>query len=153
MKKILTLITAAVLVLILCTACGAKSADLSAVTDSVNSAYGLSDMKVIEDTDSLNRYYQIAPEDVKQFSAELSSSAKDYNEIVIVEAADSTAAENVKAQLDERLRSQLSNAKSYDAEQVSMIEACEVKTSGNFVYLVIGADHDAIAADIEAALK
>ena len=153
MKRILTVITAAVLVLALLAACGAKNVDLSAVTQSITSSYDLGEMKTVDDTDALNRYYQISPDDVKQFSALLSSSAKAYNEIVIVEAVDSTAAENVKTQLDARLSSQLSNAKSYDAEQVSMIEACKVKTSGSFVYMVIGADHDAIVSDIEAALK
>jgi hypothetical protein len=153
MKKILTVITAAVLVMALLAACGAKKVELGSVMDSINSTYSLSGMKTIEDTDSLNRYYQIDPASVKQFAAQIASSAKDYNEIVIIEATDSKAAESIKTQLDARLRSQLSNAKSYDAGMVSMIEACEVKVSGNYVYLVIGENHEAIVAEIEKAIK
>ena len=134
-------------------ACGAKNVDLGAVLDNINNTYSLSGMKAVEDTDNLNRYYQIDPASVKQFAAEIASSAKDYNEIVIIEATDSKATDSIKALLDARLRSQLSNAKSYDAGQVSMVEACEVKVSGNFVYLVIGEDHEAINAEIEKAIK
>ena len=148
MKKILTVITAAVLVMALLAACGAKNVDLGSLLDTINSTYGLSNMKIVEDTDGLNRYYQIAPENVKQFAAEIASSAKDYNEIVIVEATDSKAADSIKPLLEARLRSQLSNAKSYDAEQVSMIEACKVKVSGSFVYMVIGEKQEEITADI-----
>ena len=153
MKRILTVITAAVLVMALLAACGAKNVDLGAVLDNINNTYSLSGMKAVEDTDNLNRYYQIDPASVKQFAAEIASSAKDYNEIVIIEATDSKATDSIKALLDARLRSQLSNAKSYDAGQVSMVEACEVKVSGNYVYLVIGENHEAIVAEIEKAIK
>ena len=154
MKRIITIFTAVVLILALCTACGsAKNIDLKQVMDDVNSTFNLTDMKTIDDTDSLNRYYQIGADSVKQFSAELPSSASDFNEIILIEATDSSAAADVKTQLDARLNSQLNNAKSYNAEQVSMIEACEVKENGNYVWLVIGDQHDEISAAIEAALK
>ncbi|HBE15119.1 MAG TPA: hypothetical protein DCY72_02570, partial [Ruminococcaceae bacterium] len=49
--------------------------------------------------------------------------------------------------------SQLSDAKSYNAEQVSMIEACSVKEKGSFVWLVISDKQADINAEIEKALK
>lgn len=154
MKRIIMILTAAVLIVLLCAACsGAKSVDLKAVLNDVNASYGLTDLKQIEDTDGLNRYYQIEADDVKQFAAEIGSSSTDYNEIVLIEAMDQTAADAIKKQLELRLRNQLSNAKSYAAEQVSMVEACKVKDSGNFVYLVIGDKHDDICADVEKALQ
>ena len=154
MKRLLTIITAVVLVLALCTACGSvKDIDLKQVLTDVNSAFSLTDMKTIDDTDSLNRYYQIEPDSVKQFAAELPSSASDFNEIIRIEAVDAAAVEDVKTQLDARLNSQLNNAKSYNAEQVSMIEACEVKENGSYVWLVIGDRHDEISDAIDAALK
>jgi hypothetical protein len=153
-KRTLTIITAALLILAVFTACGSKkSVELKPLMDTINSTYGLTDLKTIDDTDSLNRYYQVAADSVKQFAAELPTSSKDFNEIILIEAADENAAAQIKTQLDARLRSQLSNAKSYDAGQVSMVEACEVKVSGNFVYLVIGEDHEAINAEIEKAIK
>ena len=154
MKRILTILTAAVLIAALLAACsGAKSVDLKAVMDDVNSAYGLSGLKQIEDTDSLNRYYQIPADAVKQFAAELTTEKSNYNEVILIEAADQNAADTVTQQLNTRLNNQLSNAKSYDAEQVSMIEACEVKTNGNFVYLIVGDQHAEIEAAVEAALQ
>ena len=155
MKRILTILTAALLILALCTACGdtAKNVDLKALMDEINPTYNLTGLKAVEDTASLNRYYQIEEAGVKQFAAELTSSGSNYNEVVLIEAVDSAAAESIKAKLDERLRSQLSNAKSYDAEQVSMIEGCSVKVNGNFVYLIVGDQHADIEATVEAALK
>ncbi|MBQ3265779.1 MAG: DUF4358 domain-containing protein [Ruminococcus sp.] len=154
MKKVLTILTALILTVALCTACGsAKDVDLKQVMNDVNSTYSLTDMKSIDDTDSLNRYYQIDADSVKQFAAQLPSSASSFNEIILIEAVDSSAADDIKTKLDARLSSQLSSAKSYNAEQVGMIEACEVKESGNYVYLVIGDQHDEIEAAIETALK
>ena len=153
-KRTLTIITAALLILAVFTACGSKkSVELKPLMDTINSTYGLTDLKTIDDTDSLNRYYQVAAESVKQFAAELPTSSKDFNEIILIEAADENAAAQIKTQLDARLRSQLSNAKSYNAEQVSMIEACETKQNGNYVYLVIGDKHDEINSTIADALK
>ena len=154
MKRILTVVTAALLILAICTACGsAKSADLKALMSEINTTYGLANMKAVEDAESLNRYYQVDPESIKQFAAELPSSSKDFNEIILIEAVDENAAAQIKTLLDARLRSQLSSAKSYNADQVSMIEACETTQNGNYVYLVIGEEHDGIEAMIADALK
>lgn len=154
MKRILTVLTAALLILAICTACGSeKSVDLKALMDEINTACGFTDMKTVDDTDSLNRYYQVEADSIKQFAAQLPSSSKDFNEIILIEAVDENAAGQIKTQLDARLRSQLSNAKSYNADQVSMIEACETKQNGNYVYLVIGDKHDEIDAIIAQALK
>lgn len=154
MKKIFLILTAAFLILTIFTACGsAKSVDLKALMDEINTTYGLTNMKTVEDAESLNRYYQVDPEGIKQFAAELPSSSKDFNEIILIEAAGETAAAQIKTLLDARLRSQLSNAKSYNAEQVAMIEGCETKQNGNYVYLVIGDQHNEIDNTIAEALK
>ena len=154
MKRIMIVLTATVLVLALLTACGAKSVDLKKVMQDINSNYGLANLTVVEDTDNLNRYYRIPAEDVKQFAAELTKSASDgYTEVVLIEAVNADAAGRVKTQLESRLRSQLSDAKSYNASQVSMIEACSVKESGNFVWLVIGEKQAEINAELEKTLK
>ena len=153
MKRILTLITATLLILSLFSACGAKSVDLKEVMDSINSTYDLSDLKVIEDADGLHRYFQIDADSVKQFAAEISSSTRKYSETILIEAVDQDAADTIKTQLETHLNSQLSNAKSYDAEQVAMLNGCKVEENGNFVYLVIGDDHECIEEIIETDLK
>lgn len=154
MKRIIAIVLAAVLALAMLTACGsAKEVDLKAVMNDINTQFGFSGLKTLESADDLNRYYMINTEDVKQFAAELSTAASQYTEVVLVEAVDQTASDNVKKQLEAHLNTQLSNAKSYDAEQVAMIESCSVKQSGNFVYLVVSDKFGDISGVIDAALK
>lgn len=155
MKRILTIVVAAVLVLATLTACGGtKNVDLNELMKKVNDTYGLTGLTAVEDADNLNRYYRTPKEDVKQFAAEFTKAASDgYTEVVLVEATDADAAGRVKAQLEARRNSQLSDAKSYNAEQVSMIEACSVKEKGSFVWLVISDKQADINAEIEKALK
>lgn len=154
MKRILIIMTAAVMVLALLTACGSKEADLKKVMNDVNTTCGLTGLTAVDDTDNLSRYYRIPAEDVKQFAAEFTKAASDgYTEVVLIEAVDADAAGRAKTQLDSRLRSQLSDAKSYNAVQVSMIEGCKVMENGNYVWLVIGDKQADINADIEKALK
>lgn len=152
MKRILTCMTAVLLVALLLAACGAKTADLSAVMSDVNSQFSLSDLKTLETADDLNRYYQIDAAGVKQFAAELSTTASRYTEVILVEGTDANAAADIKTKLEAHLASQLNNAKSYDAEQVSMLEGCSVQQSGNFVWLVVSESSSAINAIVSAAL-
>ncbi|MBK6088094.1 DUF4358 domain-containing protein [Ruminococcus difficilis] len=154
MKRVFTIIIAAVLALAMLTACGAKNVDLKKVLDDINSKYDLSTLTAVDNVENLKRYYTIPPEDVKQFAAEFTKAASEgYTEVILIEAVDADAAGRIKTQLDSRLRSQLSDAKSYNAEQVSMIEACSPKDNGNFVWLVISDKQADINADIEKALK
>lgn len=154
MKRIISVIVAAVLMMAVLTACGgAKAADLNAIMSDINTQFGYTDLKTLEDTDALNRYYQISADGVKQFAAELSTTASQYTEVVLVEATDSTAADSIKTQLAAHLGTQLNTAKSYDAEQVAMIEACSVQQNGNYVWLVVSDKYSEITAIIDAALK
>ena len=155
MKRMIALIMAALMLAAVLAACGesTKDVDLNTVMTDINSQFGFTGLKTIEDTDALNRYYMIEQDDVKQFAAELSTAASQYTEVVMAEGNDQAAADRIKAQLDSHLSSQLSTAKSYDADQVSMIEACEVKQNGNFVYLVVSDQAADIVNVIEAALK
>ena len=168
MKKIIALSLAVLMLAALFVGCGgekkddansndASSVKLSAVLDDINSKYNISDstvqgLKRIETTDELDRYYMIAADDIKQFAAERSSSADDFTEIVLVEATGSDAANKIVTQLNSRLDAQRSTARSYTAEAVEMLEKCEVKTKGNFVYMVINEKSDEINKTIEEAI-
>lgn len=153
MKRFFIIVTAALLILCVFAACNTKTVDLNAVMDDINGSYALGDLKVIEDTDGLHRYFQIDADSVKQFAAEISSSAKKYSEVILIEAVDQSAADTIKTQLETHLNAQLGNAKSYDAEQVAMLEACKVEENGNFVYLVIGDNHEGIEEVIKTSLN
>ena len=171
MKRILAIILAAMMLTAVLAACGGdakdtdtdstaaaaadtgSAVDLGAVLSDINSRFGFEGLKVLEDTKALNRYYSISDADVKQFAAELTTTASQYTEVVIVEANDDASAQNVKNQLQAHLDTQLNTAKSYDADQVAMIEACSPKQKGNFVYLVVSDQQSEIDSVIEAAIK
>ncbi len=169
MKRILALTLAILMISALFVACGgdggkddkksesAKSVDLKAVMNDINSQYGISEstvqgLKILETPEELDRYYMIASADIKQFAAERSSSATDFTEIVLVEANDAAAVEKIVTQMNSRLDAQRNTAKSYTPEAVEMLEKCAVKTKGNFIYLVINEKSEEIVGVIEAAI-
>lgn len=157
MKRFAAIILAALMLMGVLAACGesadnsgsASSVDLNTVMTGVNTAFGISGMKTVDD---LNRYYQIDPADVKSFAAEYSTDSSNYTEVVIVDAKDAAAAANIKAKLDERLQKQLSDAKSYHPDQVAVIEACSPQQAGNVVFLVISDKYNDIVNNIKGAL-
>lgn len=168
MKRIIALSLAVIMMAAMFVACGgskdekksddAKSVELSSVLSDINSQFDISDstvqgLKKLETTDELDRYYMIAADDIKQFAAERSSSSTDFTEIVLVEANDSDAVNKIVTQLNSRLDAQRSTARSYTPEAVDMLEKCSVKTSGNFIYLVINEKQDEIVSLIEKAIK
>lgn len=117
--------------------------DLSSVLADINSQYAISadDMMVIEDTDSLELFYNILPEDVKQFAAETTiNTATDITELIFVEAVDSAAADRIYNALDIRYNSQKDLCASYSAELLDVINRCSVEKNGNFISLIMSGD-------------
>ncbi len=168
MKRVIALCLAVLMMAAMFAACGdnndgkksdsAKSVDLNSVLNDINSQFGISEssvqgLKKLESTDELDRYYMISADDIKQFAAERSSSSTDFTEIVLVEATGSDAVNKIVTQLNSRLDAQRSTARSYTPEAVEMLESCEVKTNGNFVYLVINDKQSEIVSLIENTIK
>ena len=171
MKKLLAILFALLLTVCALTACGeqpaennnsdaqdtaadvqASSVDLGSLLDSINTQYGLEGLRVLDKASDLNRYYAVEETDVKQFAAELTSSASEYNEVIIIEAVSSDAAQRINTQLNSRLDSQLNTANSYNKDSAAMIEQCEVKQTGNYVYLVISENAGDVNSTIAAAV-
>lgn len=154
MKRIICVVLVVLMMAAALTACGgSKSVDLKTVMTGVNTAFGLNDLKTLENAEDLNRYYQINTEDVKSFAAEHSTNASVYTEVILIEAKDATAAGNIKTQLDAHLATQLGDAKSYHADQVAVLEACSTQQVGNYVFLVISDKFADIVSNIQGALK
>ena len=121
-----------------------KDVALSTATDKLNSDIfdGGESMKVIDSLDKLELYYDIAPEDVAEFSAEISkNSATEIDEVVIIKAVDSDAAKRIADKLELRLQSQKDLCASYSAELLAVAEKCEVRTKDVLVTLVICDDY------------
>lgn len=146
-KGILALIIC-VLMLFSFTACTEKKdVSLTKVLDSINTEFSIDKdtMLLIEDTDTLELYYNIAPADVKQFAAETTlNSATDITEFILVEAVDSSAAKRVFDALELRYNSQKDLCASYSAELLAVVNKCSVNQDGNFVALIMSNNFDNI---------
>lgn len=124
-----------------------KEVVLTQVIDSINTEFGIDKdaMLTIEDTDTLELYYNVASADVKQFAAQTSlNSATDITEFIFVEAVDADAAKRVFDALETRYNAQKDLCASYSAELLSVVNKCKVVQDGNFVILVMSDNFDAI---------
>lgn len=156
MKKIVSVVLLAALVLVVFTGCGGgKEADLKAVLSDINAKYAeAAALKELTDVSDLDAYYMIAADDVKQFAAEISTDTSAAPvEIVLVEAVDADAVNNVKTALDRRFNSIVALYTSYSPEDLAVVEACEVTTSGNYVTMVVAEDYSGIIEIVNAAIK
>lgn len=147
----------AALILVLALAgCGGKSVDLKTVMKEVNSKYSdaTGGLKELSETADLDKYYSIPEKDVKQFAAEINPDTSTAPvEIVLVEAVDKTASDEVKKALDARYQSIYSLYSSYSSEQVELVKKCKVTQEGNFVTMVVASDYDGIMEVVNAAIK
>lgn len=138
MKRAVSLFCIVSMIICLFCSCTTKEADLSVVLDKINSSCNLSGLTQIADANDLNSYYGIEPDDVKQFAAEIDENSSDAPvEIVMVEAKDSTAAQNVSTKLTNRYNSIYNMYASYSKDQLAVVEKCQVTTDGNFVTLIV----------------
>ncbi len=161
MKKFFSVVSLmlSILFMFTLTACGenaAKEVVLTDALDSINSKFSISadDMLLIEDKDTLELYYNIAPADVKQFAAETTlNSATDITEVILVEAVDESAAKRVYDALDVRYNSQRDLCASYSAELLAVINKCSVEQNGNYVCLIMSDDFDNILAHYNLLFK
>ncbi len=152
MKKFFTVISVflCVVLMLTLTACeqgAAREVVLTDVLDSINSKFSISadDMLLIEDTDTLELYYNITPADVKQFAAETTlNSATDITEVILVEAVDESAADRVYEALNVRYNSQRDLCASYSAELLDVIDHCYIQMNDNYLCLIISGDFDNI---------
>ena len=121
--------------------------------DKINSENNLSLEKVTEGK-MLNRYYGIDENDVKQFAVEMDKSDPNAPvEIVLIEAKDATAAENINKALETKYNSVLSTYTSYTPEKVDMVKACKVTKDGNFLSLIIAENAAAMVKTFQDSIK
>lgn len=73
-------------------------------------------------------------------------------EIVLVEAVDADAAGRVESALKVKYNQLRSNGASYDAEQLDMVNNCDVTTNGNFVIYIISKDYKGMLDTVNSKL-
>ncbi|MGN0452336.1 MAG: DUF4358 domain-containing protein [Ruminococcus sp.] len=126
-----------------------KTYTLTEVLENMNAECNISpdEMKVIEDKDSLDLYYSIAPEDVASFAAETTkNSAEDVTEIILIEAVDSDAASRVYDKLMIRYNSQRDLCASYSPELLAVVDESKVEIHDNIVSLIISENYSELSA-------
>jgi hypothetical protein len=154
MKRILAVALSLVFVVFAFVGCGTDSGsndnvELSKVLADINDNGNLSSMKTITNTTDLQKQFDIDPEDVSDFIAEVSEDGDFPTAIVVAKASSEEAVERVNDKLNTYLNEKLSNAQSYNTEQVSTIEECKVQDNGLYSMLVIAENHDDIEKIIE----
>lgn len=139
MKKILALIIAAALTAVLLCACGDSSdaRPLSEIFVSIKADTGVSELVEFDEVEDLDRFYGVAAEDVAEFAGGVNNSGVNQEEIVLIKAADSDAAQRVSAALTNRLNAKLNETKSYNPEQYAVVEQCAVEVNDLYVSLII----------------
>lgn len=136
MKRVVSLAAVLALCLAIFVGCGTKDVKLSEAMDKINKDYNLS-LQTLSSADDLSKYYDIKADDVKQFAAEIDSNNDAPVEIVLIEAVDSKAADNIEAALTTRYHSIVSQYSSYTPEKLDMVKACKVTKDGNLLSLIV----------------
>ena len=151
MKRIIALVIAAVMAVSVFAGCGGGK-NLGDVLTSINSTYNLS-LKTLESKDDLKKYYSINPDSVKQFAAEIDSNNNAPVEIIMVEATDADAANEIEKALAARYNSILSQYASYTPEKLDMVKDCKVTKDGNYVSLIVADNAAEILQKYQDSIK
>ena len=151
MKKLICLTAIiAVLSIMLC-ACGQAAKPLSEVFEQMKTDYNITDMMEFDSVDDFSRY-GIAADDIEEYAGGINKSGVDQEEIVLIRATDSDAAERIRTSLENRLESKKNETKNYNPEQYAIMEDCTVDVDGNYVSLIISENADAMKADYKKAI-
>lgn len=128
------------------------SVDLAALRDQIIADCGYTDTLPIE-TAMLENTYGITADQVKSsasFNATVGTAFPD--EIVMVEATDAAAAQDVASKLTNRLSAIADQAASYDPDSEALAKKCEVVTSGNYVGMFFSSHYDEMVSAFQNAV-
>jgi len=106
-------------------------------------------MTKLEDALFLEVMYGISEADVKQFAMYINETGIIADEIIIIEAVDDEASKRVCDLITNWYISKGAQMKDYLPEEYKKIEKSSVKSSGNYVYMVIADNNSEIEKIIE----
>ncbi len=148
MKKVLVLTFSVLLMLFAFAGCGSENKDsnveLSKILADVNDNGGLSSMKTITNTTDLQKQFDIDPDNVSDFIAEVSDGDSFPTTVVVIKANDEESVQTINDKLNTYLNDKLNTAQSYDTDQVSIIKECSVQENGLYSMLIIAENHENI---------
>ena len=128
------------------------SVDLAALRDQIIADCGYTDTLPVE-TAGLEATYGITADQVTSsasFNATVGTAFPD--EIVMVEATDAAAAQDVASKLTNRLSAIADQAASYDPDSEALAKKCEVVTSGNYVGMFFSSHYDEMVSAFQNAV-
>lgn len=139
MKKIIVGILAFVLLFSLA-ACGSEpvTKDIAGIKEQIVTELAIEGAMDIP-TERLLDLYGIDPASVKSSACFVTMGGAFPDEIIMVEAADSTAANEIAKKLETRLADVSNQAQNYDAESYAQFQKCKVQSTGVYVALFISA--------------
>lgn len=155
MKRVITLITAAILIFAF-SACGstkapeAKNVDLTALYESFGEV--VPEMFTMDDATRLN-FLGIESEDCIQVITATCVNGLLTDEIWLIEAKDAAALEKIKNLADSRINAKLFETESYAPEQYLVVKEAELIVDGMYLALFVSPDVDTLKQMFEDAMN
>lgn len=128
------------------------SVNLSEVRSEIISKVSISDAMLIE-TSAMAKLYGVSESDVKQSAGFVTMSGTFPHEIIMIEAVDSSSADDIANALSKKLNEVLNQSKSYDAKNYELAQQCRVNRKGNYVSLFLSPDHEAMLSVYNSYIK
>lgn len=125
---------------------------LSEVRQEILDKCKITDSMSIE-TEALSRLYAIDSGKVKQSASFVTMSGTFPHEVIMIEAKDSSAADEIVSLLENRLSEVKLQSQSYDAKNYALALECKVVKNGNFVSMFLSPTHKEITAVYNQYIK
>ena len=142
-----TLLPVLLLLALLLSACGGKSAasaDLQAVYDEISGSLALPEMLLLPEQ-RIETYYGFDPAACKQLLVAVSDSGLRVDEIWLIEGADEKTAETILAAARSRIEQVCAETENYLPDQYAVAKGGEALRIGNSVGLFLSPDAKAMA--------
>ena len=121
-----------------------KQADLAAVYELITSSGKIAELTKVPERD-LYEVYGIEKDKLKQWAFGLSENySVDAGEVALFEANDASYVDTLVEKLQKHIENYKNVAKGYSPDQAAKLEPVQVTKVGNFVYLVVGEDYNAL---------
>ena len=155
MKKIVALLLAAMLVLSGCG--GAEQESKAPANVDMQALYtqleGLGLPKMVDvDANMMLMLYGIEETDVKQAKVAISDDGLRADEVWLLEAVSSEAAQKLEGLVKNRIQQKDDESITYSPEQNAVVKKSYTKVSGNYVFFICSPEVEAMKGAVESAL-
>lgn len=155
MKRMFLLLLILAASLFLWTGCAKsspKEANLASVMEAMKQKITNTQMMDLSSKD-LKTNLGIEEKDVKQFAAYVDSTGTKGDEILLFEGTDSSAADRIEKELNDRYRQKETEMKDYLPEEYAMLQKCKVEREGNFAAMIVSPQQEELEQIYHNAFK